>query len=67
MPLVQRIGVALVAVGTLAAGVTLWPLVSGGAAFGVEWYLAAMLAPVGLGLILWSFWHQARARGRRHR
>jgi hypothetical protein len=67
MLLVQRIGVALVGIGAVAVAVTLWPLVTGGAAYGVQWYLASMLAPLGLGLILWSFWHQARARGRRHR
>jgi hypothetical protein len=67
MVLAQRIGVALVAVGTAATVVTLWPLVTGGQPNGLGWYLAAMLAPLGLGVILATFWHQARARGRRHR
>jgi energy-converting hydrogenase Eha subunit E len=67
MELWLRIGAAMVAVGTVAAVVTLWPLVTGGDPFGVTWYLASMLAPLGLGLILWTFWRQARARGRRHR
>ena len=64
---VQRVGVALVLLGTVAAAVTLWPLVTGADPYPVGWYVAAMLAPVGLGLLLWSFWRQARQRGRRTR
>jgi len=67
MARLQQVGAALVLIGAGAALVTLWPLVSGGDPFPLGWYLAAMLAPIGLGLVLWSFWQQARARGRRVR
>lgn len=64
---VQQVGVALVLLGSIATLVTLWPLATGGDPYPVGWYLAAMLAPLGLGLVLWTFWHQARQRARRTR
>ena len=62
-----RVGVGLVAAGTVAAVVSLWPLVNGADPMPIGWYLAALLAPVGLGLILWSLLRVARRRGRRTR
>ena len=67
MARLQQVGVSLVLVGTAAALVTLWPLLMGSDPLPLAWYLAAMLAPVGLGLLLWSLWRQARERGRRTR
>ena len=61
---VLRVGVALVAIGCLAALVTLVPLFSGADPLPIGFYLLCLLAPLGLGLILVGLWRAARARGR---
>jgi hypothetical protein len=67
MARLQQVGVALVLIGTAAAVVAFVPLFTGGDARALGWYLAAMLAPLGLGMVLLSFWLTARARARRVR
>ena len=62
-----RVGVVLVAVGTLASLATLVPLAIGGDALPVGVYLLCFLAPLGLGVILVALWRRARSRSRRLR
>lgn len=61
----MRVGVALVAVGVLGSVVTLVPFLTGSDPLPLPAYLMALLAPVGLAVILVSLWR--RARGRRSR
>jgi len=61
-----RVGLTLVLIGVMATTVTLVPLLAGTDPLPVAFYLLAMLAPVGLALILSGLWHNARHRsGRR--
>lgn len=55
-------GLALILVGLLAAVVALLPLATGAPALPLVVYLLAMLAPLGLGLVLVGLWQQARTR-----
>ena len=60
-----RVGLALVFVGFLATIATLIPLFTGADPFPVGFYLLAMLAPLGMGLILLGLWQSARHRAQR--
>jgi hypothetical protein len=60
-----RVGLALVLVGAAATVVTLVPLFTDADPLPVAFYLTAMLAPVGLGLILLGLWRSSRARTQR--
>lgn len=61
-PTILHLGIVLTLVGAVATLMTLLPLATGGEPFPVVFYLLAMLAPLGLGLILVGFWQRARAR-----
>lgn len=52
-------------VGTVAAVVTLVPLLTGGEPFPLAAYLLALLAPVGLAVVLVALLQRARSRRRR--
>jgi len=50
----------MVAVGLLAGILTLLPIFTGGDPLPLGWYLAALLAPLGIGLMLVGLWRNAR-------
>jgi hypothetical protein len=56
-----RVAIVLVAVGVIAGILTLLPIFTGSAPLPVGWYLAALLAPLGIGLMLVGLWRNARA------
>jgi hypothetical protein len=60
-----RIGVALLALGTVAALITLVPLFTGAEPFGLWIYLLSLLAPLGLAVLFVAFWQRGRSRSRR--
>ena len=60
-------GVAVFAVGALAALAALVPLFVGSQPLPTWVYLASVLAPVGLGLMFWGLWRTARRHGKRTR
>jgi hypothetical protein len=60
-----RIGVVMVALGTLASIATLLPLALGEDALPVAVYLLCFLAPLGLGVVLVALWRRASTRSRR--
>jgi divalent metal cation (Fe/Co/Zn/Cd) transporter len=62
-----RVGVVLLAVGTLATIATLVPLFSGVDPLPVGVYLLCFLAPLGLGVIMVALWQRARTRSARLR
>ena len=55
-----RLAIAMVAVGLLAGILTLLPIFTGGDPLPLGWYLAALLAPLGIGLMLVGLWRNAR-------
>jgi hypothetical protein len=60
-----RVGVVMVAVGTLASIATLLPLGLGVDPLPVAVYLLCFAAPLGLGVVLVALWHRARTRSQR--
>lgn len=60
-----RIGVALLALGTVAAVITLIPLFTGAEPFGLWIYLLSLLAPLGLAVLFVAFWQRGRSRSNR--
>lgn len=61
----MRVGTGLLLIGVVASVVTLVPFLTGAEPLPLIAYLLALLAPVGLGVVLLAFWR--RARGRRSR
>ncbi len=59
-----RVGGILFVVGVLSCVAAVVPLFIGSARLPVAFYVGAGLAPIGLGLVLISFWRTARARSR---
>jgi Na+/proline symporter len=62
-----RVGVVLLAVGTIATIATLVPLFSTIDPLPVAVYLLSFLAPLGLAVILVALWQRARTRSARLR
>jgi divalent metal cation (Fe/Co/Zn/Cd) transporter len=62
-----RVGVVLLAVGTVATIATLMPLFSGADPLPVGVYLLSFLAPLGLAVLLVALWQRARTRSTRLR
>ncbi|MFZ0324337.1 MAG: hypothetical protein WAN48_09430 [Actinomycetes bacterium] len=60
-------GVVVFAVGALAAVVALVPLLVGADPLPTAVYLLSVLAPVGLGMVLWGIWQTARRSGQSDR
>jgi len=58
-----RLAIAMVAVGLLAGVLTLLPIFTGGDPLLLGFYLFAMLAPLGIGLMLIGLWRNARSGG----
>jgi protein-S-isoprenylcysteine O-methyltransferase Ste14 len=58
----QRAGIAFVCLGTLATLITLLSLFTGSEPLPLAFYLVCLLAPLGVGLILWGLLEMARAR-----
>lgn len=57
-----RVGAALIGVGLVASVVTVVPFLVGGEPLPLVAYLLALLAPLGLGVVLVALWRRARSR-----
>jgi hypothetical protein len=60
----MRAGAAVFAVGAVAAMTALVPFLVGTTALPTWVYALSVLAPVGLGMILWGLWRSARRSSR---
>jgi membrane protein implicated in regulation of membrane protease activity len=57
-----RVGAVLIGVGVVASLVTVAPFLVGGEPLPLGAYLLALLAPLGLGVVLIALWLRARSR-----